>query len=228
MKQRENDRAIQLTSLESSPQQFQQQYMEPLPSRNLQNGNPLVQPGRQRQAPSSGGDSMFSFHNMRQSLNQKGESLRKKIITTTVEWKEAASRRENNLSFDPLLGAAFAIQPKSKTVGSGSEGQDQQQANTQRIYEDSAFSQPAPDASRTLSAVSASLPISPKQHQHEMWSKLLQQKIWTVQQFLLDLESKENKGSVPRDVWEALADMDRMQRELLNYSRSNMDGGSTY
>jgi len=50
-------------------------------------------------------------------------------------------------------------------------------------------------------------------------------KIWTVQQFLLDLESRENEGTVPTGVWEALADMDRMQRELLNYSQSNMSGG---
>mmetsp|Transcript_14878 Transcript_14878/g.41426 ORF Transcript_14878/g.41426 Transcript_14878/m.41426 type:complete len:656 (+) Transcript_14878:96-2063(+) len=219
MKQRENDRAINL-------QQYQRQTMEPLTSQNRENANHLEQPARQRQSPSSGVESMFSFHNMRQSLNQKSESLRKKIITTTVEWKEAASRRDNNLAFDPLLGVTSVIQSRSKTSCLGNEGQNEQQSNPQRVYGDSAMASPALADGRIPSEASATLPITPKQHQHEMWSKLLQQKIWTVQQFLLDLESKENQGSVPRDVWEALADMDRMQRELLNYSQSNIVGGS--
>jgi hypothetical protein len=49
---------------------------------------------------------------------------------------------------------------------------------------------------------------------------LLQQKIITVQEFLMALEAKESEGTVPKEIWEALADMDRMQRELLNYSRT--------
>lgn len=232
MNQRENDQAIQLPSLGSSIQLCHQQNMEPLARQNqLQNAHPLVEPTQQRQFPSSGNDSIFSFHNMRQSLNQKSESLRKKIITTTVEWKEAASRRDSNLPFDPHLGGGSTIHPNIRATRSENKGQDQQRPNTQRGYGD--FENPntlllptSLEAGATGSVDSTGIPITPKQHQHEMWSKLLQQKIWTVQQFLLDLESKENAGLVPRDVWEALADMDRMQRELHNYSRSNMGSGS--
>jgi len=150
----------------------------------------------------------------------------KKIINTTVEWKEAASKLDSSVPFDPLLAVTATIQQSNQTSASWSSGNEgQQQAQLQRGYGDLA----APALDTATSAASPAVPITPKQHQHEMWSKLLQQKIWTVQQFLLDLESKENNGSVPRSVWEALADMDRMQRELLNYSRSSMgSGGSLY
>jgi hypothetical protein len=239
MKQKESDSPIQLQSLGSitnpsgSTQTYQQHNAESSGMENpLQSSIPLRQPGplHQRQHPSSGGESMFSFQNMRQSFGQKSESLRKKIITTTVEWKEAASRLEGSVPFDPLLGVTATIQQNnqmssSRTMGNqgqkiGLQRQQQQQADFQRGYGD--FIAPAADIA--TSSVSPAVPITPRQHQHEMWSRLLQQKIWTVQQFLLDLESRDNEGTVPTSVWEALADMDRMQRELLNYSQSNMSG----
>lgn len=249
IKQRESDQPIQLPSLGSmakpigSTQQYQQHNVESSTIQNpLQNSHPLGQPARQQQrhSPSSGSESKFSFHNMRQSLGQKSESLRKKILTTTVEWKEATSRRDSNIPFDPLLGVAGTIYPNNqmpstttlRDQGQQHQHQHQQHTDFQRGYGE--FTHPntvllstTQAAGAATSGVSAAVPIAPKQHQHEMWSQLLQQKIWTVQQFLLDLESKENKGLVPRGVWEALADMDRMQRELLNYSRSNM-GGAPY
>jgi hypothetical protein len=204
MKQKENDQPIQLPSIRSmamptgSNQQFQQNPKSSTIPNPLQNPHINSEQLQQQQYMSSGGDTTFSFHKMRQSLGQKGESLRKKILTTTVEWKEAASRRDSDLpSFDPLGGMAI-----------------NQNANTSLLP-----TYPAAGVATGVVAQSGTV-STPKQHQHEMWSQLLQQKIWTVQEFLLDLESKENKGSVPRGVWEALADMDRMQRELLNYSRS--------
>jgi len=243
MKQKESESPIQLQSLGSityplgSTQTYQQHNSESLSMENpLQSLIPLRQPGplHQRQYPSPVGESMFSFQNMKQSLGQKSESLRKKIITTTVEWKEAASRRDGSVPFDPLLGVTATIQqydqmPASRSLGNqgqihGLQRQQQQQqqhADFQRGYGN--FTTPAPNIA--TSTASPAVPITPKQHQHEMWSRLLQQKIWTVQQFLLDLESRENEGTVPTGVWEALADMDRMQRELLNYSQSNMSGG---
>lgn len=188
-------------------------------------------PNYQQQSPSSGGESKFFFQNMRQSLGKKSESLRKKIITTTVEWKEAASRLDGSVPFDPLVAVAATIQQKNHMSSSAALVSEGQNHGVQHHREHSDFQGGhenfiAPVAG-IASAETATVPISPRQHQHEMWSKLLQQKIWTVQQFLLDLESKENEGSVPRSVWEALADMDRMQRELRNYSRSNMSGGGS-
>lgn len=239
MNQREGDSPIQLKSFGSiintpgSKSTYQQHNADSSGIENsLQGSHPLRQPVQhhQRQSPSTG-ESKFSFHNMRQSLEQKSESLRKKIITTTVEWKEAATRRDGSVPFDPLLAVTATIQQSNPSLSSrafdNQGGKDemqrqQQHADSRRGYGD--FLAPAADIAK---AAASSVPITPKQHQHEMWSKLLQQKIWTVQQFLLDLESKENKGSVPTNVWEALADMDRMQRELLNYSRSNMGGGGS-
>jgi TBC1 domain family protein 5 len=238
MDQKESDGPVQVQSFGSITNpatSLQQNNLEASGVENpLQNSLPQRLPVQQhqRQSPSSGNDSIFSFHNMRQSLGQKSESLRKKIINTTVEWKEAASKLDSSVPFDPLLAVTATIQQSnqmSASWSSGNEGQkhglSQQQAQLQRGYGDLA----APALDTATPAASPTVPITPKQHQHEMWSKLLQQKIWTVQQFLLDLESKDNNGSVPRSVWEALADMDRMQRELLNYSRSSMgSGGSSY
>lgn len=219
MMQRESDGAIPIQSNGSilrHPSSTSSHQNQNHPSSSIENPH-------QRQPPSSGGDSKFSFQSMRNSLGKKSESLRKKIINTTVEWKEAASRLDGNVPFDPLQVVAATIQqgnPLSPSPGSVSEGQNQRvqhQPDFQSGYGN--FTAPASD---TASAPPPSVPISPKQHQHAMWSKLLQERIWTVQQFLLDLESKENEGTVPTSVWEALADMDRMQRELLNYSRSNV------
>lgn len=223
MLQRESDGPIPLQSMmpRASTSTYQNQNME---SSGVE--NPLLQNPRPRNQ--SGSESKFSFHHMRQSLGKKGESLRKKIVNTTVEWKEAAARLDGGVPFDPLQAVTATIQQNNQIFSSmsfGSEGQNHgvpqphQNSDLQREYGD--FTTPASDIAPPASPA---VPISPKQHQHEMWSKLLQQRIWTVQQFLLDLESKENEGSVPRSVWEALADMDRMQRELLNYSRSNLSG----
>jgi len=237
MKQRECDPPILLPSLgsilnTSSATNHQQQNM--VSNNPINNSHAFRQPARQhqRQSPSSGGEPKFSFQNMRQSLGQKGESLRKRIMTTTVEWKEAASRLEGSKPFDPLLATTSTMQPNNSLPSStsmGKQGQNQEhhQFDLQRGFGD--FLHQNTPAGGATSEASVAAPITPKQHQHEMWSKLLQQKIWTVQQFLLDLESKENEGSVPRNVWEALADMDRMQRELLYYSRSDVAGvGNQY
>jgi hypothetical protein len=193
MKQKENDRPIPLaatryTVMPSSgpgPQNYQ----------NLDTRN-------QQLSPQSEDDSKFSFHKMKQSLGQKGESLRKKIITTTFDWKEATSKLDiSSSSFDHTISTV--TNSNNKTL---------------RGYNDytSSHTNLIPDGP------SATGIVTPKQHQHEMWSQLLQQKVWILQKFLIDLESKENKGKVPDNVWVALADMDRMQRELLNYSRSSM------
>jgi hypothetical protein len=169
------------------------------------------------------GESKFSFSKMRQTIGRSSESLKQKILTTTSEWKEAAGRREGSVGnmssttfFDTLSG------------GFPQQHQQYQQAFSDPLLHPHLSSAQATQtfvATPTIPTASCA-PTTPKQHQHEMWSHLLQEKIWTVQEFLLALESKENEGSVPRDVWEALADMDRMQRELLNYSRFMGDESS--
>jgi hypothetical protein len=226
MKQRESDGPIHVQSIESvvDPKNSTKKHMHVGHSgikNPLQSPRPLRQPDQQnqQQSPLTGGESKFSFYNMRHSLGQKGELFRKKIITTTAEWKEAASRLESSTAFDPLL-ATTATFHQSNHAQKQVMQRREQKADSQRGYVDFSVSK----ADKTASPV---VPIEPRQHQHEMWSKLLQQKIWTVQQFLLDLESKENTGTVPRNVWEALADMDRMQNELFNYSKSSM-GNNPY
>mmetsp|Transcript_52533 Transcript_52533/g.58717 ORF Transcript_52533/g.58717 Transcript_52533/m.58717 type:complete len:641 (+) Transcript_52533:101-2023(+) len=223
MKQKANDQPIQLPSMRSmaiptGPTQRFQQNQELSFSRTLQNPHPHALQPQQLQSPLLRGDSKFSFHKMRQSLGQTGESLRKKIITTTVEWKATNQNSAKNPSNNPCQQPLSGFQ-----TGYG----DFTNTNTNL-----ATSPPAGVADGVLTLPGTAhtradaVLNTPKQRQHEMWSQLLQRQIWTVQQFLLDLESKENKGSVPRGVWEALADMDRMQRELLNYSRSSIGGPS--
>ena len=236
MIQRERDSPIQLQSLgsvvkpTSSEQQYRQQNVETTGNRNPPlnaNSSILLADQCQMQPRPAVAESKFSFQNMRQSLEKKSESLRKKIITTTVEWKEAASRLDSNVTFDPLTAISATINQDAQMPTSGSLSENGQrhglhQQQPPDYVRGGHLGSAATKADMTSSAASPAIPNTPRQHQHEMWSKILQKKIWTVQQFLLDLESKENKGIVPSSVWEALADMDRMQRELLNYSRSNI------
>jgi hypothetical protein len=160
------------------------------------------------QGPVGTPQNTFNFSKVRQALGQKGESLRKKIITTTNEWKDAAKRESSdNLS---------ATSPNSDMLATASEALRNHSAS-RRPTETVLFGDPLMHP-----PVQAS-PPSPRQHQHEMWSQLLTQRIWTMQQFLMAIESNDGGGTVPQEVWEALADMDRMQHELHNYSR-NMAG----
>jgi len=199
--------------------QFQQQPPIPSPASMGQFHHPLE--------PQQGDSTKFSFSKMRQSLGQKGESLRQKIITTTNEWKEAAAKREGSASFSvPSASSSHSFDPLgglvTHTIPDGNQPSRDGQFADPLLHNASATAVANP-RQQVAQSLTPTQPKTPKQYQHEMWSQLLQQKIFTVQEFLIALESKENKGTVPGEVWEALADMDRMQRELLNYSR-NMAG----
>jgi hypothetical protein len=149
-------------------------------------GDPLRSP-----TPGDDGQKQFSFSKMRQNLGQKGESLRKKIITTTNEWKTQPSGSGSvPTSSDFFASASEAI--RNHNIA---------RQPTETVLFADPLMRPPP---------------SPKQHQHEMWSRMLKKRIWTVQEFLISIESNEKKA--PREVWEALADLDRMQQELHNYS----------
>lgn len=153
------------------------------------------------QSQGSADSGKFSFSQMRQTLGQKSESLRKKIVNEwkqqqalSNEWKEQQTQREvgNSGNFMNPEKTSFSPSPTN--------------AN------------PSIPIDPLLHPPSA--PLSPKQHQHEMWSQLLKTRIWTVQDYLMKIESKESGQKVPGEVWEALVEMDRMQRELHNYARS--------
>ncbi|KAL3908334.1 MAG: hypothetical protein SGILL_008521 [Bacillariaceae sp.] len=190
----------------------QAQFPPPMPTGNFTNiYNPTMDPS----SGSSNPNKSFSFSKMRQSLERKAESLGQKLVNKTNEWKESSSRETStgsfppgsSQSFDPLAGLRAHSMPNDAAYHTGG-GQDSSTAMGQNC------------TAITATTTALPQPMSPKQYQHEMWSQMLQRKIMTVQEFLMALEARESEGIVPKDVWEALADMDRMQRELLNYSRN--------
>lgn len=237
MQQKEGDQAVSLPHglpaivLEhfQPPPPTQQQYQQQYP------GMPLPMPVGGSMNPHmdrSSSDAKFSFSKMRQSFGQKVDSFGQKLANKTMEWTEAARREasggsmqsgpdsSSSLSFDPL-GGLLTHSYNNHHPHSGAPSNSSTN-NTSNLM--SGFAGAIHGSTTNLALQQQPpQPKTPKQHQHEMWSQMLQQKILTVQEFLMALESKENKGTVPPDVWEALADMDRMQRELLNYSR-NMAG----
>lgn len=141
----------------------------------------------------------FSFSKMKLSLGQKGESIRKKIITATNEWKRESSSGSTLNSASSDVGATDATR----------------QYNFHRNSTETAlFHDP-------LLNPSSPLPPSPRKHQHARWSQGLKERILIVQNYLMTIESQEQQSSkVPAEVWEAMADMQRMQQELLNYSNN--------
>ena len=205
MEQTDIDEPIQLPS--SQPQPTAPTTQEGLSLHPAKNEQYVVQPmmahaqeGQMRSPENS--NNSFTFSNMRRTLEKKSESLRKKIITTTNEWKEAAKRESSSGS----------ISTSSDIFASGSE--------VMRDHTAIKPPQPVPFVDPVMRQTFQGLPPSPRQHQHQRWSSLLEQRILTVQEFLMALEAKEGGEKVPGEVWEALADVDRIRRELHNYSMS--------
>lgn len=169
-----------------------------------------IQPSTGSESPtkSATGGKSFSFSKMKQSLEKKGESWRKKIIVATNDWKKEGGGGAPSQDGSGGGGSDFfgsLVDPNRSNV--------YQQRTSTGI--NSLFADP-------LSAgPSAALPEppSPRKHQHAKWSELLDQRIMIVQQFLMSVEAKEQDG-IPKEVWEAMADMQSMQHELLNYSRT--------
>ena len=196
------------------------------------------------------GDStkFLSFSKMRQSLGQTSDTLRKKIMTTTNEWKQAAVERQGRdsfTSFDPLTsGFATETGPTSTQQPLSSHPQHHHHQQQYPPSADAAgkFSSQFPDpllhqpsswigggtmppstpatGTTNTPTTAPGLPKTPKQHLHDGWSNRLEEKIVTIQRFLEDLKSKEIEGFVPNEVWEALVELDQMKNELRNYSRS--------
>jgi hypothetical protein len=199
----------------------------------------------------------FSFSKMRQSLGQKVDSIGHKIAIKTMEWSEATRRETNPTTttggtFAAVFGSATTFSHSFDPLG-GLETHPYMSHSHNASSSSHHHHPPLPPPNTTgpfLSSMAAAFHgsmsnltlqsqqqqqqqrhheaiKSPQQYQHEMWSQMLQQKIMTVQEFLMELESKENQGTVPPEVWEALADMDRMQRELFHYSRNMAAAAAT-
>lgn len=144
----------------------------------------------------------FSFSKMKLSLGQKGESIRKKIITATNEWKRETS-----------TGSFSQYSTSSDMFGTSNDAVGHNNYHRNSI-EPLLFNDP-------LMNPTSPLPPSPRKHQHARWSQGLKERILIVQHYLMSIESNEHEGSgVPPEVWEAMADMQRMQQELHNYSMS--------
>jgi hypothetical protein len=193
MQQKDADEPIQLP-----PSQILQIPQTPEKQHSPAAAHPLQLPPSSGSPNKTGKNHNFSFSKMRTTLGQRGESLRNKIITTTNEWKEASQRESSgnlSVSSDIFATAGEAIRHN---------------ASARRPTETVLFGDPLMHPPAT--------PPSPRQHQHSMWSQLLNQRIWVVQEYLMSVESNEGTSKVPREVWEALADMDRIQQELHNYS----------
>ena len=153
----------------------------------------------------------FSFSKMKDTLGKKSESIRKKIITATNEW----SRENNNGSAQfslpsDIFAAAGDVLRQGSFVPSGNS-------------DDLANSDPLRNPGRTTMPLPE--PPSPRKHQHARWSQGLNERIMILQNYLMVIESSishtdESGGSrkVPPEVWEAMADLQRMQQELHNYS----------
>lgn len=126
--------------------------------------------------------------------------------------------------------AKFSFSQMRQTLGQKSESLMQKivselkpqqtpgQPQANNIYSPASFKQPA--FTDPLSQPPQTPIASPKLRQHEMWSQLLKKKIWTVQDYLMKIESKESETKVPGDVWEALVELDKIQRELHNYAQN--------
>eukprot|EP00934_Nitzschia_sp_Nitz4_P002206 Nitzschia sp. Nitz4//scaffold31_size150131//53596//55515//NITZ4_002822-RA/size150131-processed-gene-0.105-mRNA-1//1//CDS//3329547641//2206//frame0 len=150
----------------------------------------------------------FSFSKFKQSLGQTSESLRQKIIVATNEWKKETSGGSSSGGMgnpdrqvgqgpmgmgDPLSGllAPQVVVPPPSNTGTAS---------------------PPPASVTTMAA-----PPTPRQYQHSQWAEALQNRILIVQNGLMQLESQE-KVKVPPEVWEAVADLHKIQHEVHNYS----------
>jgi hypothetical protein len=164
--------------------------------------------------PKSGmnnGNNAFSFSKMKDSLGKKSESIRKKIITATNEWNRETSNGSSqfSLSTDIFSAAGDALRRSNGNVASDT-----------RIHSD-----PLRHPGSNTTSTPMPEPPSPLKHQHMRWSQGLNDRILILQNYLMSIECSslqvnESGGErkVPSEVWEAMADLQRMQQELHNYS----------
>ena len=226
MQQKESDEAIELPF---------HQLLPPVPSpRSSPMAHPLAGPhGLVGKSPptvqtsdsSGGSNNLFNFNKMKETLNKQGESWKKKIIDTTNEWKQQQEEWQKQQT-----SGSFSTNSTGGVVGGRPAHR-----NTEAPPGQIAFSDPLLNPEATA-----------RRQVHSAWSKQLESKVLTIQDYLMSIEqastrtgapqSLENAvGSasspnsngqqaskpVPQEVWEALADIDRVQREIQNFSNAN-------
>ena len=158
----------------------------------------------------------FSFSKMKDTLGKKSESIRKKIITATNEWSRENNNNNNSGSSQfsipsDIFAAAGDVLRQGSFVSSGHS-------------DDPVNSDPLRNPGRTNMPMAE--PPSPRKHQHARWSQGLNERILILQNYLMVIESSSSQTDesggprkVPPEVWEAMADLQRMQQELHNYSK---------
>lgn len=217
MDQKDTDRPIEIpvSFMLTPPPQTPQKPIPAMSQPQTMMNTPMTVPARELISQTSSSDDSnpmgngnnknFSFSKMRHSLGQKGESIRKKILTATNEWKKESG-----------TGSASQSQHSTDLFSHASEAIRQGTFNLYPTENGANFSDPLMNPS---SPGAMPAPPSPRKHQHARWAQLLRERIMVVQQYLMEVESSEDNGSkVPPEVWEAMADMQRMQQELHNYS----------
>lgn len=173
-------------------------------------------------APSNGtnhgGNRAFSFSKMKDTLGKKSESLRQKIMTATNEWNWENSHGEAGQSNNHFcLPSTDIFTAAGEVLRQGSQWQNLGPGGVATS-----------DPSRNPGAMPE--PPSPQKHQHATWSHGMKERILILQNYLMTIESSspheekadngtgEEQRKVPTEVWEAMADLQRMQQELHNYS----------
>jgi Rab-GTPase-TBC domain len=164
-------------------------------------------------SPAKNGSTPFSFAKMKDSLGKKSESIRKKIVTATNEWNRENSNGSTQFSLSSdILGAAGDVLRQASFRSNNNVACD-----TLPFYGEplgSPRSMPMPE------------PPSPMKHQHSRWAQGLNDRILILQNYFMTIESSSShdrdehadERKVPSEVWEVMADLQRMQQELHNYS----------
>jgi len=167
------------------------------------------------------GNKSFSFSKMKDSLGKKSESIRKKIISATNEWnREMSNGSTNQFSISTDIFTAAGDVLRQASVRQNTHHGTLQYTDPPRIP-----TSPPPTTTTTTTTATTPMPEppSPRNYQHARWSQSLHERILILQNYLMAIESPVQEGgrtsTVPVEVWEALADLRKMQQELHNYSQ---------
>jgi hypothetical protein len=191
--------------------------------------HPLAGQQQQQQGSIPQKKNVFNFNKLKQSLNERSESLKKKIANTTNEWKQAQNEW-NKQPPQPYDNNNMQRDTNTNTVSASS---DMMAAAGQVIRNHPILGKPTEEVLFADPLLNPQ--IMARNHIHSTWAQQMQSKIWTLQEFLMAVEQQgtmtnpEGGGGdnmspgiqaapVPREVWEALADLDRVQHEIQNYS----------
>jgi hypothetical protein len=183
---------------------------------------------------------LFNFNKMKETLNKQGEQWKKKIIDTTNEWKQQQEEWQNQQEARQTSGS-FSTNSSGGVVGGQPAHKNAETHPPSQI----AFSDPLLHPQ----TISRNQVHAAWAQQLQSRVLLIQEFLMSVeqngtatngantggdqsqqQQIMTngEAETQPSPGksspatrSVPHQVWEALADIDRVQREIRNFSNSN-------